>query len=387
MMRIRIKKNNLIKTTPSDLMYFVAYGIFLVFSIMDTSFYTSIFGGTLYKFAMVIVMIVLLFREFYINKVKINTIILAVACFLLFIICNIYGTISFSIMFLIMWCSRNVKFNNIAKFSLVITSICLFIIVISSKIGLITNYTSVRASNGVLRHYLGFRYALNGPAYLYNIITLYLYLYKDKIKNLQLIFLFILNYWFYKQTDARLSFYLTLIVLLIGILLKYFPNIFKNKRIIQLCMIYSFFICLLLTVFVSYKYTPTNGFLYKLNKVLANRIYLSNLSLSSYGFKIFGQEINFVGYGLDRKGNVSALAYKAYNYVDSAYISILQKFGVISLILIIICFTVTQIKCKKNNDLYLLVILFLMATRMMIDDLIIYLFYNTFILAVSAKLE
>ena len=108
----------------------------------------------------------------------------------------------------------------------------LFIIISLSLVGVIPNY-EFDAGSSRPRFFLGFGYALFPPAYFFNIAALILYLKKDKV-NIVLIFVeALVNYWLYIKTDSRLSYGLTLLVIIASLVIKIpFKKIMGNRRYI-----------------------------------------------------------------------------------------------------------------------------------------------------------
>ena len=75
--------------------------------------------------------------------------------------------------------------------------------------------------------------------------------------------------------------------------------------------------------------------------MLVNRIYFKNKSLQLYGFGLFGRQVEWTGNGLTTEG---VKIYQTYLYVDNLYMQILQKYGLLILILMIILLTFTLFK-------------------------------------------
>ena len=84
--------------------------------------------------------------------------------------------------------------------------------------------------------------------------------------------------------------------------------------------------------------------------------------------------INFVGNGLASDGSK---AVGLYNYVDNFYESSLLKYGYVFLFAFIVMATLSAILICKKKDYYLLCLLALFAVHAMIDDMVLYLSYNT----------
>ena len=63
-------------------------------------------------------------------------------------------------------------------------------------------------------------------------------------------------------------------------------------------------------------------------------------------------------------------------WVDNFYISIMQRFGIIVMIIVVLLLTYTLIKCLKNKNYYLMFMLTFIAGHCIVDDLFLYLHYN-----------
>lgn len=380
-MKIKIKKLH-----ANELLFYLAYGIYLVVGILRLSMFGKYFTGNFNRMIMLSILLILVAREFYVNKMTKKSVLSCFICLILFLIVNNFGSAMFALTFVLVWSARNLKFKDIAKFSLIISSIMLVFIILCSNLGVITDYVVTR--KGRIRHYLGFRYALYGPAILYNIYAIYIYLKNKKLKIILVVFLFILNYHIYQLTNSRLSFYLSIIVLLFGIFLKYKPDFFERKKLLCFLMISSFILCSLVSIILPMKYNSSISWMANLNSFLGSRLRLSKESLELYGVPLLGQKVSWYGWGVDMEGNVAQQVIKGnYNYVDNGYLSILQRYGVIVFVILIISLTYAMIRCYKKKNYYLLVLLTLIALHALIDDLIIYLFYNTLWFAITSNID
>ena len=143
---------------------------------------------------------------------------------------------------------------------------------------------------------------------------------------------------------------------------------------------FTFIVNALVSFWISFTYLNStnvfvNNFLYELNYMLGNRIYLTNKSLQLYGFGLFGRQVEWTGNGLTTEG---VKIYQTYLYVDNLYMQILQKYGLLILVLMIILLTLTLFKVIKRRQWVLAFILILMSFHSIIDDLNLYLQYNIF---------
>ncbi len=362
------------KIKNQDVLFFIAYGLFLIFGILSTTFYYKYFIGIPYSLIKYISIILLILRELMNHKYTIRSFSLGLLFLLLVFITRSQSTFSaVTFVLIFVFCARNIKFDEIARFSIWITSLLLIFIILSAYIGFIDNYVSISPTR--IRYYLGFRYSLFAPAFLFNITGLYLYLKKDHVKWIELIILLILNLWMFLQTDARLSFYLSCIMIIIFGLLKIFPNIFDHSHFLCWLMIFSFVILFVMCLYFTASYNNTVSWQNQLNSFLGNRLSLGKASLMESGVSLFGQRLELVGNGLDAYGNKNT---NPYNYVDSFFIQVLQRYGIIFSIVWISILTFAMYRCYKMKDYYMLVCLSIIALHCSIDDLSLYLYYNTF---------
>lgn len=359
-----------------DFLFYVSFTIFLVFSCISNTFFLQFIPNFVYKSALFGSVLLILFREIYLNKYSFRSLIGAV--FFALVSLNMMVVTSklniFAIYIIFIFCLRNVEFEKIAKLSFIICSIFLIITVLASKLGIIDDYFLI-SYDGRIRHFLGYRYALLAPTALMNIISIWLYLKRERASSFSWIIMFICNYWLYKQTDSRLTFYSSLLLILLGFLLKISPNFLDKLKVILYPFIYIYIICVLISFFLVNEFKNPSNLLMKIDTYIGNRILYSRRSLDYFGYKLFGQNIEWHGNGLDQFGNKTN---HVYLYVDNFYIQILQRYGLIFLIIFSVIMTLTLYNIYKKEKLLLFTILTLLALHALIDDLILYPQFNIF---------
>ena len=126
------------------------------------------------KYINILCMLILLYNELLNKKICIKEIFLLLFVSLLAFPVTIHNNGTLFIMILFIYCARSIDFRKIAKFSLLESILLLFLVIFSSKIGIITNYISTEG--GRIREYLGFRYALFSPMILFEAIILFFHL-------------------------------------------------------------------------------------------------------------------------------------------------------------------------------------------------------------------
>ncbi len=285
------------------------------------------------------------------------------------------GTMMYSCICL--FCARHTPFQKIAKACLIACIVNLVLIIGLSQAGVILDYV-IESATRKDRHFLGYRYVLYGPAIYFNVVALLVYLRKRDMRWATYIGLFIINYVLYQFTDARLSFIFTCLLLFGSIVLKYGYEAINRLPIWRWLAVFSLLISMVVSIGCTLMYSPSNTFLVKVNDKLENRLVYGQNSLESIGVTVWGQEVSYVGNGLDIDGSRNTSG--AYDYVDCFYLKCLEKYGIVFMAIAMSAYTWVLYRLKQRNCLTILIIFSLFALHGMIDDLMFNLFYNSFLL-------
>lgn len=368
-------------------MALVALGIFLTVSILNVTFYARYMPGTVYKLAIAFSIFLLFVKEMFKRKYDYRALIGLFATILIYFIVGkmtVLGSeVPVSILFI--YALRDVPFKKVAQTSLVVSTCLLFFIIVSAKVGIITNYIEVSESR--VRSYLGFRYALFPSMLLMDIVAIVFYLKQNKIQYWKWLLLSLSVYWVYDQTDSRLTFFSSCILLACSLLIKWFPELLSKLGYVFKAFKLTFIVNAIISFWVSFTYLNSgysfiNDLLFKVNHMLGGRLYLANKSLNLYGFGFLGRPVEWYGNGLTVEGVRNYQTY--YLYVDNLYVQVLQRFGLLILGLMLSVLTLTLSKIIKKRQWVLALILILMSFHSMIDDLNFYLHNNIFWILVGA---
>lgn len=374
-MKIVIQRRSL-----PEILALSALTIFLVMSIFDVTFYVQYLPKIVHRILIAILLILLVIKESYKRKLDYRTIISLFSTVLIYLLIGKMSTFSSNIAigFIFIYVLRDIPFKSVAKISLAVSVFMLLFVIASAKLGVIINYLEI--SGPRVRSYLGFRYALYPSILLMNVIAITLYLKQNNIRYWQWLLLTLSVYWVYGQTDSRLTFYNSCILLVFNILIKWFPDILSKLGNVFKIFRLTFIINAIISFWISINYLGSNNsfvnsFLFKLNHMLGDRLFLANKSLELFGFGLFGKQVDWNGNGLTIEG---VRNYQTYLYVDNLYIQILQKFGLLVLVLMLALLTLTLFKVIKKDQWVIAFILIVMSFQSMIDDLNMYLHYNIF---------
>ncbi len=392
MIKVRddVVKNGKICIKKNELFFFLSYGLYLFFFILRVSFFYKYFTENAYKFLFVFCIILLITGEITCGKYTIKTLLGLIIAGLLILAFYYSGRLlnEFAIVVIFAYCGRKVSFEKIIKFTIYLSSATLILIVFSSQVGIIENYTriSYNADYSVerTREYLGFLYALYGPAILFNITMLVLYIKKQSLSVFQSIILIMINYWMYKKTDARLSAWLAIGLILICLLLRENIYIIAKAKFLKVILMLTYPMAFIISLFLTLGYNAHIGWMRTLNSILGARLALGKVSIILYGVSFLGKKnLNWLGAGLDANGEIPK---GNYLWVDNAYIQMLQRFGIIATLVIVLILTIVMVKCIKQGFYYLAIMFAFLAVKFMIDDLSLYLYYNSLWFAVGSIL-
>ncbi len=362
--------------TVQEYLFWISFVLYIAATTLQTTFFFPYFTGAPYKMIILFCLLCLVIREVMLDYFTTEALLPFTICAVLAaIIAKNAPQIMFVAIPMYVYAARNMSFRKIALVTAMIQAVILAVVVLASQAGLITDYFEMWS--GRTRHYLGFRYSLYGPSVLYNIIALYLYAKGRSVRWYMYGILAGADVLLYYLTDSRMTFTTSMILILISVVDRIFPNLCRRIGVVNRLCVLAFPICCFGSIWVTASYRPF-GFMKRLNASLANRIYYGYNSLLENGFRLFGQKITWVGNGLRVDGTPSS---QVRNYVDNLYLQDLQRYGLVFLVLMIAVLTVFSWKCYKQQNYLLLYMLALTAGHAILDDLVFFLCYNTFWLA------
>lgn len=362
-----------------EMPFFIVYGCYLFIAFIYTSMYSK-YIVSVYRYALIALGVLLLVCEIYKNRLSLPSLIGAfvMGTVALFVSGHVDGTIYIVCLLVFVWCGRNISFDKIARFTILFSSVVISLIVLSSLLGIVENHSQV--IDGRNRFYLGFRYALYLPAYLFNISTLYIYIKRKNIRWRHLIGLFVLNYIVYIQSKSRLSFILTAALILLTSLIRGFNSFFKRQKFLFRILRFSFIICFAICVILAVYYDRSISWMFQLNELLVHRISLAQRGIMQYGVSFWGKSIEWIGMGMNSYGEIITAGY---NYVDCLYIKMLVQYGIIFTVLYLAINTLAMFRYYTWKKYFLIMILSFISWRVIIDDLALMLHYNTWWFAVG----
>ena len=374
MNKYAVKKNSI-----NNFLFYFAFILYLFVTIINASFYAKYLPADSIKYTMIFTIVLLIFKELLSKKSKFREWIYLLLILLLtyFVFRNLSGQFAILPLFIFIYSSRDVDLNKIMKIAYYESLSLFLIILVSSKLGIITNYVEYGSR---IREYLGFRYSLYGSVLLFNITALDLYIHKEKTGLIRCLIWLLINIIIFKLTDSRLAFYLSILLITFSYIISNFTKAIEKEKIIKLVLCISFIISSVFSIYATYNFNPNISYYDEANEFLGNRLYYGNLAIHEYGINLFGHDLVLKGNGLNIDGSRST---GTYNYVDCLYVMLLLRYGIIFFIIFIGILTATCIYLYRKKQYYLLLLMAILSLHGVIDDLMIYLYYNTFWLIIG----
>lgn len=269
-------------------------------------------------------------------------------------------------------------FKRIGKVTLWIVLFALVFVMCSSMAGIIRNYNYKSQTDTRDRWGIGFKYATYPSHYLLLITLLVFYLYRENIGLRQVVPIVILNLYVYRQSHSRNSMMLCFGVLFCAFLFKYTKFSFRNSRLQKFLFACEFIYLTVIQFILAVVYDPTKKWMLKLNDLMSERLRLNTHAFRTYNITLFGQVTQFEAKAW--KNGFFRNVGTEYTGMDSSYLGILYRNGVVSLGFYLLIFTVAGFYALKHKDRYLTVILFVIAAHSTFDPQLNLLQYNTFML-------
>lgn len=365
------------------LFYLLPFALYTVCAFLQTTMFKTIIPAQTFRFLRLLSLAAILLKIFFFNK---HTLKQWMLLFLLGLAgvfvwkCSSYPDV-LDIIILIVG-ARNVSFKKIVKVYFVTSLTLLVITIISAKLGFIPNLVYYI---GKRRESFGIIYPTNFAAHIFFLILSYIYI-RPKRKSLAInileyavyaalaVFVYIFCY-------ARTNAILIALTILVSIIL-YFKRRKRINRVLQIILTYSVSAFAILMIGLTAAYNKSCQFLVKLDTILDNRLNQGKAGLEKYGVSVFGKHIQLNGFG-DLKG--FNRQYDYYFYLDSSYVRIMLLYGVITIMIICLAYTLFCKKRIQHGDILLPCIIALIALESVMEQHLLEFAYNPFIIVFMAK--
>ncbi len=384
-------------------LFFAGFIIYIFWDIMRTTMFPH--SGMAFNMCLVFAVIILAIKIFFFDVYTFKQFICISGMFALSIIVLLKSGYIWTFLWVLMMASaKEVPFRKILRIYLLMNITIIGLAFIASLLGVIENLAYTRQDWVNLRYSFGCIYTTDFAAHIFFMLLVAFYLYQDRLK-----------WYHYTGTCAAAGFIyyfcfakldticILLIVLFFGIyhVLQWqsskesviVPGMDKNsqkvfvfkrtktylkwKRFWKGCALASMPVLSLLIYLLSDFYQQDNEFLESINEAITGRLALGKKGLDDYGIPLLGQDVPMVGFG------GSTTLEEEYFFIDSSYLNILLRYGILFLIMVLIIYGTICYKHKKDTVLMLAVVL--LAISCFIDHHMMEAAYNPLTYALFAK--
>ncbi len=367
--------------------FFVAYGVWLVFSILNISL--TYFGGggnTLNKAIRAGAIFVLVIYEVINSRDRYFSIPALVMVGLVLLGGFLSSEMALVEATIFVVCASRIPFDSIVRCTYWIIGITCAVIILCSLIGIVPNAEvgTVRVGGGDgtrPRYTLGFLMPSYAPRFLATISMLYFWVNKEKSTWIIFIAIAALNVGLYQATDTRVGYYLVWLILAIALLGKlrvfHITRLPFSKQVVP----FSFVIVAALAIGLTLAYDPSSVLMTSLDQLLSTRLQLGFEAVQEYGFSFFGQRFESAG---NKWVQGELVQPERVMVVDSSYVHLAISQGIATLLIIVAGFTlVAKRLCDQHEDIRV-GMLICVSLICFIDGQLWLLYYNPFLFLLSS---
>lgn len=379
-----------LSTSLSDVLFYTAYTIWLVLMIANTSLFSRYLGGVYAGIRMFCLLLLFLKEtvDMRATRTSLKGFIVAVAMIGCCLIAADTALVD-GIVFIV--CGRNKDSRTLIKLSVRVTLSVLVIVILSSLIGVVQNYSGWHGTRR--RYFLGFRYALYPASFLFFSTCAIVYIKSNYLTFAKTFVIIACNTVIFYLTLSRTSFVLSLLVSLLAFALaasrRRHPKRAASRLNPHTAILCSsvFFIAALVSFTLVMLYTSSNQLMVALDHsdLLGGRLVISNNAISSNGIGLLGREMHFSGAALGADGLMPT--HDTYDYVDNFYIKIALNYGLLFLVLFLALHTKLLWDACMQGDYYLIIVLIAIALHCMMDNAAVHLYYNPFLFLVGSLMK
>lgn len=276
-----------------------------------------------------------------------------------------------------------VDFEKILKTYIAIWVSVLTVVIIYAMTGITQNLVFYDGeSQESIRMAMGLSYPTELAGYVLFLMMACIFIRQEEITYVEIGIMSILSIAIYFITHAKTDFIMMLLLQMTVLLSKKYKdklnNFIQRKRV--KIGILAFPVLLGVVIWrITAIYSPDKILLTSLNEQLSDRLYLGELAMRIYPPKMFGQYVMENGPGENIDGN--------YFFIDSSYISISIKYGVVFIytLLIFWCYRLKQF-CENNKCIWTLILLIMFIQGVLEHHLSQY-WFNPFLLMFLADMR
>lgn len=268
-------------------------------------------------------------------------------------ILSVFGAhaVSFLMILIIGLAIKSISIKRFIRFDIGLRIVLLLTIFLLCATGIVDNYTTV-TSSGLLRPALGFVHPNTLGIFVATIFVEWLYLNFDrKGTEIILVALVLIAALSYIHNSRTVRILLAMEVIFVFILRsKRVRNFVLSSRIVRNVIILSPVLICVLCYISAFLYNSSSPLWVALDSLFSTRIHFASKYYNTYGLSLFGQDINPT---IRRTADLVGEVYS--NSFDMSYVRIGVEYGIVILLLFVICLALVQRQALINKNWPLLI--------------------------------
>ena len=280
--------------------------------------------------------------------------------------------------------ANDIDYRKILKVYLIVEIPMTICTMIAGYTGVITNLVYHRGDQ--VRMSFGFIYPTDFVAGIVFMITAWVVLRRARCTWVEIGLMIISVVLFEKYCDVRNS-EAVMVLLILGVVYLKIRNKFAERKgkkytpsmLLKLLCLAAPYGLAGFMILVSRFYQPDVEWMAKLNTLFSTRLSLGKETFDRYDIQIWGQDIPMRGNG----GTAEAVT--DYFFIDSSYVNILMRLGLIVFILVMLIISIIMI--RNLNHPYMLLAMVIICVHSVMEHHMIEVYYDVFLMLPFAKFE
>ena len=280
--------------------------------------------------------------------------------------------------------ANDIDYRKILKVYLIVEIPMTICAMIAGYTGVITNLVYHRGDQ--VRMSFGFIYPTDFAAGIVFMITVWIVLRQARCTWIEIGMMIISVVLFEKYCDVRNSEIVMMILIICVVYLKIRNKLAAKKGKEYTPSLLLKILCLVapyglagFMILVSRFYRPDIEWMAKLNTLFSTRLSLGKEVFDRYDIQIWGQDIPMRGNG----GSTEVVA--DYFFIDSSYVNILMRLGLVAFILVMLIISIIMI--KNLNHPYMLMAMAIVCIHSVMEHHMFEVYYDVFLMLPLAKFD
>lgn len=280
--------------------------------------------------------------------------------------------------------ANDIDYRKILKVYLIVEIPMTICAMIAGYTGVITNLVYHRGEQ--VRMSFGFVYPTDFAAGIIFMVTAWVVLRQVRCTWIEIGLMIISVILFEKYCDVRNSEIVMMILIICVVYLKIRNKLAAKKGKEYTPSLLLKILCLVapyglagFMILVSRFYRPDIEWMAKLNTLFSTRLSLGKEVFDRYDIQIWGQDIPMRGNG----GSTEVVA--DYFFIDSSYVNILMRLGLVAFILVMLIISIIMI--KNLNHTYMLMAMAIVCIHSVMEHHMFEVYYDVFLMLPLAKFD